>query len=274
MAMELNGNLPDYTAGKQNYSSYVSQGMAQNSAASGTKKKGTEKTQETAGNSKSKSIAEYANELAKLVPSVEFKVGNSFSTAKSGKTLTVNPQLLEKMQNNPEKEKEMKELIKGVESAVNMLDSVMNASGWNVVFKHDYIDENGKYRQIALVRNDFMLNMSDKLREERRENSEKLIEKTKEKAAEKKEELSETLEEKKEAKEEKKDGADGKVEEKLASNKANQLLNEKLEASKDGKIYLYDTDIKTMVEAAKEGHAGKENTKGNMAVGANLDLKA
>lgn len=48
MAMELNGNLPDYTAGKQNYSSYVSQGMAQNSAASGTKKKGTEKTQETA----------------------------------------------------------------------------------------------------------------------------------------------------------------------------------------------------------------------------------
>ncbi len=38
----------------------------------------------------------------------------------------------------------MKELIKGVESAVNMLDSVMNASGWSVVFKHDYIDENGK----------------------------------------------------------------------------------------------------------------------------------
>ncbi len=272
MAMELNGNLPDYTAGKQNYSGSVSQGMAQSSAASGTKKKGTEKTQETAGNSKSKSIAEYANELAKLVPSVEFKVGNSFSTAKSGKTLTVNPQLLEKMQNNPEKEKEMKELIKGVESAVNMLDSVMNASGWNVVFKHDYIDENGKYRQIALVRNDFMLNMSDELREERRENSEKLIEKTKEKAAEKKKELSETLEEKKEVKDD--DGADGKVEEKLASNKANQLLTEKLEASKDGIIYLYDTDIKTMVEAAKEGHAGKENTKDNMAVGANLDLKA
>ncbi len=117
-----------------------------------------------------------------------------------------------------------------------------------------------------------MLNMSDELREERRENSEKLIEKTKEKAAEKKKELSETLEEKKEVKDD--DGADGKVEEKLASNKANQLLTEKLEASKDGIIYLYDTDIKTMVEAAKEGHAGKENTKDNMAVGANLDLKA
>ena len=149
MAMEITNN----------YSNYAAQSMAESSAAgisaiNGTKKKGTEKTQETAGNSKSQSTAEYANELSKLVPGVDFKVGNSFSTAKNGKTLTVNPKLLEKMQNDPETEKEMKELIKGVESAVNMLDSVMNASGWTVVFKHDYIDENGKYRQIALVRNE------------------------------------------------------------------------------------------------------------------------
>ncbi len=266
MAMEITNN----------YSNYAAQSMAESSAAgisaiNGTKKKGTEKTQETAGNSKSQSTAEYANELSKLVPGVDFKVGNSFSTAKNGKTLTVNPKLLEKMQNDPETEKEMKELIKGVESAVNMLDSVMNASGWTVVFKHDYIDENGKYRQIALVRNDFMLNMSDKLREERRENSEKLIEKTKEKAAEKKEELAETLEEKKETKE---DDADGKVEEKLTPNKAEQLLNEKLAASKDGMIYLNDTDIRTMIEAAKEDTTGKANTKQQAGVGANLDLKA
>ena len=167
MAMEITNN----------YSSYA----AQSNAAGSTKKKETESTSETAGSSKSRSTSDYVNELAKLVPSVELKVGNSFSTAKSGKTLTINPQLLEKMQNDSEQEKEMKELIKGVESAVNMLDSVMNASGWTVVFKHDYIDENGKYRQIALVRNDFMLNMSDKLREERRKNSEKLIEKSKEK---------------------------------------------------------------------------------------------
>ncbi len=249
------------------YSNYATQSMAESSATSNTKKKGTEKTQETAGNSKSKSTAEYANELSKLVPSVDFKVGNSFSTAKNGKTLTVNPKLLEKMQNDPETEKEMKELIKGVESAVNMLDSVMNASGWTVVFKHDYIDENGKYRQIALVRNDFMLNMSDKLREERRKNSEKLIEKTKAKAVEKKEELAETLEEKKE------DDADGKVKEKSTPNKAEQLLNEKLAASKDSMIYLNDTDIRTIIEAAKEDNTGKANTKQQVGVGANLDLQ-
>ena len=244
MAMEITNN----------YSSYAAQSMAGSNAASSTKKKETENTSETTGNSKSRSTSDYVNELAKLVPSVELKVGNSFSTAKSGKTLTINPQLLEKMQNDPEKEKEMKELIRGVESAVNMLDSVMNASGWSVVFKHDYIDENGKYRQIALVRNDFMLNMSDKLREERRKNSEKLIEKTKEKAVEKK------------VKGQAEDGT-------AAPNKTEQLLEEKMADSKDGTVYLNDTDIRTIIEAAQEDDAGKTTVKDQPQVGANLDLK-
>ena len=254
MAMEITNN----------YSSYAAQSMAGSNAASRTKKKETENTSETTGNSKPRSTSDYVNELAKLVPSVELKVGNSFSTAKSGKTLTINPQLLEKMQNDPEKEKEMKELIKGVESAVNMLDSVMNASGWSVVFKHDYIDENGKYRQIALVRNDFMLNMSDKLREERRKNSEKLIEKTKEKAVEKKVKLEETLEEKKTEKAE-----DGTV----TPNKAERLLHEKMADSKGGTVYLNDTDIRTIIEAAQEKDAGKTTVKDQPQAGANLDLK-
>ena len=249
MAMEITNN----------YSGYTAQGMA-----GSTKKKEIGKTQETAEGSKSRSTAEYADELAKLVPSVDFMVGNCCSSAKSGKTLTINPLLLEKMQNDPEKEKEMKELIKGVESAVNMLDSVMNASGWSVVFKHDYIDENGKYRQIALVRNDFMLNMSDKLREERRKNSEKFIEKTKEKAAEKKVKLEETLEEKKAE-----NAEDGTV----TPNKAEQLLHEKMDDSKDGTIYLNDTDIRTIIEAAQEEDAGKATVKDQPQVGANLDLK-
>ena len=245
MAMEITNN----------YSSYA----AQSNAAGSTKKKETENTSETAGGSKPRSTSEYMDELEKLVPSVELKVGNSFSTAKSGKTLTINPQLLKKMQNDPEKEKEMKELIKGVESAVNMLDSVMNASGWSVVFKHDYIDENGKYRQIALVRNDFMLNMSDKLREERKKNSEKLLERAKEKAAENKEKLEERKAEKAE------DGS--------AYNKTEQLINEKMSESKDGTIYLNDTDIRTIIEAAQEEDAGKATVKDQPQVGANLDLK-
>ena len=248
MAMEITNN----------YSGYAVQGMAESSAANSTKKKETVKTSEKAGNSKSKSTTDYMSELAKLAPSVECSVGNGFSSAKTGKTLTINPKLLEKMQNDPEKEKEMKELIKGVESMTKLVDSIHNASGWKIVFQHSYIDENGKYRQVALTRNEHGYKISEKFREERRKNAEKLIEKTKEKAAKKKEELKEMLEEKKEAKAEEKE-------------KVERLLSEKMAASEDGMIYLDDTEFKTIMEAMKEDSTGKANTKEQ--VGANLDLQ-
>lgn len=146
--------------------------------------------------SKAKNTADYASELAKLVPSVDFRVGNSFSSAKSGKTLTVNPKLLEKMQNDPKQERETKEMIKGVESMTRLMNSIYSSSGWTVVYKHSYIDENGNYCSTALIRNDYMLNLSDKLREERKKNSEKLFERSKEKTADKKEELQEAATEK------------------------------------------------------------------------------
>ncbi|MDE7300505.1 MAG: hypothetical protein K2N94_17060, partial [Lachnospiraceae bacterium] len=132
------------------------------------------------------------------------------------------------------------------------------------------------YHSVGYYRNDFMLNLSDKLREERRKNSEELVEKTKEKVAEKKEELEETnrkkqLEEKKEATAE--DGTAEKADEKAAYHKAEQLINEKMAASKDGMIYLNDTDIRTIIEAAQEDGAGRTAVKEQARVGANLDLK-
>ncbi len=199
------------------------------------------------GNSRTKRTAEYTKELAKLVPSVEFKVGTACSSARNGKTLTVHPGLLEKMQNDPEKEKDMKDMIKGVESMSKLAESMAKATGWTIVYQHSYIDENGKYHCRMQTRNDGMLKLSDKLREERKKNSEKLLEKTKEKAAEKKE--------------------------KLTPNKAQQFLNEKLAASKDGMICLNDTDMRTMMEAEKEDYAGRTNTKRQAGAGANLDLK-
>ena len=243
-----------------NYSNYVAQSMAGSNAADTAKKKEAEKTQETTGNSKSKSTADYANELAKLVPSVDFRIGNSFASAKSGKTLTVNPKLLEKMQNDPKQEKETKELIKGVESMTRLMNSIYSGSGWTVVYKHSYIDENGKYCSTALIRNDYMLNLSDKLREERKKNS-------KEKAADKEEELQEATTEKQllEAEAE-------KAEEDKNSDKAEQLLLDKAENSEDGIIYLNDEDMKTIMDSIKE-NAEQTTDKDTMTVGANLDLQ-
>ena len=261
MAMEITSN----------YSSYAAQNMVGSNVTSNTKKKETENTSETAGSRKSKSTSDYANELAKLVPSVNFKVGNVCSSAQSGKSLTVNPKLLEKMQNDPEKEKEMKDMIKGVESMSKLAESMAKATGWTIVYQHSYIDENGKYHCRMQTRNDGMLKLSDKLREERKKNTEKLLEKTKEKAAEKEEKLEEALEEKKAAETE--EGTEETVQEESSYNKAEQLLEEKIAASKDGTIYLNDTDVKTLIEAAREEDAGKFTIKDQPQVGVNLDLK-
>ena len=43
--------------------------------------------------------------------------------------------------------------------------------------------------------------------------------------------------------------------------------------SKGGTVYLNDTDIRTIIEAAQEKDAGKTTVKDQPQVGANLDLK-
>ena len=274
MAMEITNNYSTY----ENIYATQKQQTEKKQAASGKETSETVDAQKNSkvGNDKTKSTADYAKKLEKLVPSVEFRVGNACVSAQSGKSLTVNPKLLEKMQNDPKKEKDMKDLIKGVESATKLMDGIYKASGWSVVYRHSYIDENGKYSAIACVRNDFMLNMSDKLREKRRENSEKLIEKTKEKEKE----LQEALEGNKTETEDKKtDGEQEEagivvVKEDTPMEKVEQMLLEKLENSENGEIYLNDNDMRMILDVAKEKVQGQtDKVKNPVVAGNNFDLQ-
>ena len=280
MAMEITNNYSTY----ENIYATQKQQTEKKQAASGKETSETVDAQKNSkvGNDKTKSTADYAKKLEKLVPSVEFRVGNACVSAQSGKSLTVNPKLLEKMQNDPKTKKDMEDMIKGVESMSKLAESLTKASGWTIVYQHSYIDENGKYHCRMQTRNDGMLKLSDKLREERRENSEKLIEKTKEKAAEKEKELEETLEENKtEIAEKNTDGEQEKsgivtVKGNTLLEKVEQILLEKLENSENGEIYLDDDDMQKVLEAAREQEE-KEAVKkqGNHAnvIGANLDMK-
>ena len=277
MGMEINSAYNNvyesvYAAQKQE--------TAKKQAASGKETSETASAQKNseAGNDKAKSVAGYAKELEKFVPSVEFRVGNACASAQRGKSLTVNPKLLEKMQNDPKTKKDMEDMIKGVESMSKLAENLAKASGWTIVYQHSYIDENGKYHCRMQGRNDGMLKLSDKLREERRRNSEKLIEKSKEKAAEKEKELEGNkieTEEKKEDGEQEKSGITI-VKENTLLEKAEQMILEKLENSEKGEIYLDDDDMQKVIEVAREQEE-KEAVKkqGNHAnpVGANLDLQ-
>lgn len=128
--------------------------------------------------------------------------------------------------------------LKDVESAHKYVDNFLKATGSTVICSHAYVDEKGNYCNFTVsVRKDAL---NEKLRKEAQENAEERIEKSREKARK----------------------------------NAEQLLEEKIAASKDGTIYLYDTDMKTIIEAAKEDNADKANTKQQAGVGVNLDLQA
>lgn len=179
MAMEITNNY------KSVYESTYAVQKQQDTKKEAASKAETKETAATQKNARATTgSSDYFRQLAKLAPSVDCRIGTTYATAKSGKTLTIDPRLLKKMQNDPETEKEMKELIKGVEMMTKFMDGIYKASGKTVVFRHGYIDENGKYRAYSCVKSDDR--MSKKLREERRKNFEKFMAKTKEKAAKRK----------------------------------------------------------------------------------------
>ncbi len=167
---------------ENDYGYFTMQGLSGHSASGYIQNKEREKIPAIANNSNTKSKEQYVKELAKLVPSVEFKVGNTFSSFKNRKTLAISPALVEKMRNDPEQERETKELLKGVEFMTKMVDGIYKGSGWKVVFRRSYIDENGKFSSISCVKNEFGYKLSIKLRAERRKNSERLIQRIRQKA--------------------------------------------------------------------------------------------
>ena len=234
--------------------------------------KETAATQKNAETAKSGGNEEYIKNLQKQVPYIKLQTGYGLNTSNDSKVnvVSVNPKLLEKMQNDPQAAKEYTQRLKDVESATKWVDNFEKSMGYTAVCRHGYVDENGNFSSFAVVvRKD---EMNEKLRKEAQENAEERIEKSREKACENAEKLEEKAEEAKESEksEEKKvvkeDGT-------ATPNKAEQVINEKMAASKDGTIYLNDTDMKTIIEAAQEEEAGKTVVKDQPQVGANLDLK-
>ena len=147
-------------------------------------KKRVEKTSEPVKTNNTESTSDYLSKLQKQVPYMTLEVGSGLSMARDNKvnTLAVNPKLLEKMQNDPEKAKEYTQRLKDIENAQKFVDGYMKAKGSKTKFSHWYVDENGNYSHIAYYEHDNTF--YKKLSEKSRENIEKHIEKTREKAAE------------------------------------------------------------------------------------------
>ena len=221
-----------------------------------------EKTKNTTTAKESKiNTDEYVRKLQKQVKDLSLEVGTGLNTKKDNMVgaVTINPKLLEKMQNDPKAEREYTQMLQGIQRAESIVGSYYNSIG-NVVERtsHWYMDENGNLVSFGHVR---IENKLDKeLRKQADENAKKLIEKTREKAKEKAEELQERLDSIKEAK------AD-----KSAESKAQKILSEKFSNAVDGEIYLNETDMKPILQTIRAEE--QEKTKPKPGVGMNLDLK-
>lgn len=221
-----------------------------------------EKTKSTTTAKESKiNTDEYVRKLQKQVKDLSLEVGTGLNTKKDNMVgaVTINPKLLEKMQNDPKAEREYTQMLQGIQRAESIVGSYYNSIG-NVVERtsHWYMDENGNLVSFGHVR---IENKLDKeLRKQADENAKKLIEKTREKAKEKAEELQERIDSIKEAK------AD-----KSAESKAQKILSEKFSNAVDGEIYLNETDMKPILQTIRAEE--QEKTKPEPGVGMNLDLK-
>lgn len=229
---------------------------------------GTQKSVETV---KKNSNEEYLKNLQKQVSYMKLQVGNGVNTKNDGKVnvLDINPKLLEKMQNDPKAAKEYTQRLKDVEAATKYVDSFEKSMGYTAICRHGYIDENGNFSNFAVVVRKDELN--ERLRKEAQENTEEQIEKSREKAREKAEQLAERTAEKAEETKE----SDKKKDKTIISmekgdttkDKAEKLLTEKWENSKNGEVVLDNEDVQTIIEAVKDDDAGKANAKGQMSWG-------
>ena len=221
-----------------------------------------EKTKSTTTAKESKiNTDEYVRKLQKQVKDLSLEVGTGLNTKKDKMVgaVTINPKLLEKMQNDPKAEREYTQMLQWIQRAESIVGSYYSSIG-NVVERtsHWYMDENGNLVSFGHVR---IENKFDKeLRKQADENAKKLIEKTREKAKEKAEELQERLDSIKETK------AD-----KSAESKAEKILSEKFSNAVDGELYLNETDMKPILQAISSEE--QEKMKVEPGVGMNLDLK-
>lgn len=223
--------------------------------------KETEVMQRSTETAKKSSNEEYLNSLQKQVPYMKLQAGYGLNTNNDGKVnvLDVNPKLLEKMQSDPKAAKEYTQRLKDIEAATKWVDGFEKSMGYTAVVRHGYVDENGNFSNFAVV-----------------VRKDELNEKLRKKAGQLSEEMAEKAEEAKKA--EREQDKIGIIVASTDTNqdKAEQLLSEKLEKAKDGRILLDNDDMQKVIEAARkqeEEQAGKKQGNHADAVGANLDLK-
>lgn len=220
-----------------NYSSYAS---SYTNTVDNNKKKTTENsTAKAEENSATKE--EYLSELNKRYSSLNIMTGGVNKNYNSGNypnkvDVMIAPSILAKMASDPKEAQKYEKMLSDIPMCEKWANSAIKAmTGNEVKYRQVWIDENGNMGSFSISGPS---EKQQKMDAQRKENEKRAFEERLEKAREKSKENAVQFRRKIREKRE-------------ASHKAEKLLS-----------------------AAKGDDAGKSGIKGNMAVGANLDLKA
>ena len=227
-----------------------------------------------AGSTKKISKEEYLSELNKKYSDFEISEGtfskNQISAQGKGfQGVMINSAYLAKAQSNEKTAKELDEMLSGVATAQKWLEDAFKRDGLELVSCGYYIDENGNMGSWSVVKK------KDSIFDGLTEQSEKDTERIKKKKEEKeKQEIEEKKKEEKEIEKRETQGNIIVVKSDTAQDKAENLLSEKLQNADDGKIYLDNDDMQTILNAAKEEAQGQpDKVKNPIVAGNNFDMQ-
>ncbi len=141
---------------------------------------------------KKDSIAELQSKYPNL--SITSGVGIKWKHNNKTNNVIIHPNILAQMENDENVAKENMERLSGIEAAFRISDTIAALSGGKVIYRCDYIDENGEVWGGAVVV--YRESLNERLRRETAENIQKRIDKSIETGREKKEKIIEKLEQK------------------------------------------------------------------------------
>lgn len=147
---------------------------------------------------KPENLPQYLKNLQRKFSYMTLCADRKMNMQQSSRTLTVHPDLIRNMQQDPLKEAAYTQHLKSIENLCKWIDGLHKVRGYTAKFHHWYIDENGRSCHFAQYeRTD---KTSEKLRAARQKNTQALITKTRKNSAEKSRKLKESLQKKKAAK--------------------------------------------------------------------------
>ena len=177
----------------------------------------------------------------------------------------------------PDKEAQKYErMLSNIPACERWANSAIKAmTGNEVTYRQVWIDDNGNMGSFSISEPSETQKKWDAQRKENEKKAfEKHLENIREKSKERNEQLKEKAEEAKKAEDSQNQGSIIVVKSETAQDKAENLLSEKLENADDGKIYLDNDDMQTIINAAKEEAQGQpDKVKNPVVAGNNFDMQ-